>query len=713
MRILKRNGSLQAFDSNKIRRAVVMAFHASETPVPELDNLLDAVVEGISKQPGDTISVEVIQDIVESVLMASGYHEVAKKSILYRDFRARFRATKLSVDTTLISEYVQAAKYARYRPDLGRREVYSETVDRVVAMHTLLYPNHKDIIDSAFSSVYTKEVLPSMRSMQFAGPAIWNENARLYNCAYTLCQRPRVFSEIFYLLLCGVGVGYSVQWKHIRQLPRMARKHDVVSHFTIPDTIEGWACALEHLIQCAINGYYAEFDYSLIRPAGSPLRVSGGRAPGHLPLKEMLEKVRRLLPRGRQMRPIEVHDIICHTAEAVLSGGIRRSSLISLFSPDDTEMMYAKASGNFDPSCLNTQRMMANNSVMLLRSGSQHALDTAISLAVDGYGEPGFYFSDDEDHGPNPCGEIGLDPGNGFQFCNLTEINGATCRSADDFHSRCRDAAIIGTLQAGYTNFKYLTPETQERCERDALLGVSITGIMDQPDLLTDERVLREGANVVKMHNAFVSAKLGINKAVRLTTVKPSGTASLLLGCVGSGIHLHHSKRYFRRITANPNERPYQYFRSLNPHMCQVKGNGDSVITFPVETRGLTLRDMEPLDFLRKVGTVYKCWVEPGTAHGRLTHNVSCTVTVDDPKKLLDYIWKNRDTFAALSFAPPTLDKIYPFAPRESVVSESDEIAWNGLIKLAKTVDWRKLREDEDNTKPTNEPACAGGVCEI
>lgn len=555
------------------------------------------------------------------------------------------------------------------------------------------------------------------------------------NCSFTLIDRIRAFQEIFYLLLCGCGVGYSVQWRHVEKLPKLGIVNESdVRHFVIPDTIEGWADALGYLFQSYLEGFYAEFSYHQIRPEGSPLKTSGGKAPGHLPLKRCIERVRRVLrnAQGRKLRPIECHDIICFIAEAVLAGGIRRSSLICLFSPEDTEMLYAKAKGQFDPvNGINPQRVMANNSAIFLRDKVNWSdFERVLRIAAEGWGEPGFFFTNNLDYGCNPCGEIGLNPViqrliegaikklTGISFCNLSEVNIAACATVEEFLLACRAAALIGTLQAAYTDFPYLGEITEEIAKQEALIGVGLTGMVDNPDLSTNTRVLRDGAQMVVKTNQEWARKLGINVAARCTTVKPSGTSSLWLGCVGSGIHPHHARRYFRRITANPLEPPAQYFKKVNPHAVEVKPDGDWALVFPVEapSNAITVKEERAVDFLNRVFLTFENWIVPGTARPDsspgLTHNVSCTVTVreDELEEVQRTVWENRHRVAAMSFAPYSLDTIYPHAPREEV---HDEGRWNELISLWKPVDWSSFKEESDETNLGAVVACEGAACEI
>ncbi len=621
-------------------------------------------------------------------------------------------------DPNAIADYIHATKYARYIPEAQRRETFVETVDRVKSMHMTNFPGMEGFIKTAFEKVYDKKVLPSMRSMQFAGDPIQKHNARMYNCSFTLIDRPRVFAEITYLLLCGCGVGYSVQKQHVAQLPRFKKVDPtLVCHHTIDDSIEGWSEAVNSLIQGHIHGYYVEFNYNQIRPAGSDLS-SQCKAPGHWNLKISLENVRAVLSKvnNRKIRPIECHDVICHLSTSVLAGGIRRSSLMALFSFDDKQMMYAKCGENFQFDGDNSQRALANNSVVLTQENTFEDFQSIIAINKDNFGDPGFVFLKDLDTGTNPCGEIVLYPkdgrGNtGFAFCNLVEINAATCETKSSFISACESASVISTLQAAYNQFPYLGEVTENITKRDPLVGVSITGMMDKPWIFEAD-LLKMGANTVRGVNELIANSIGIRPSSRCTCIKPSGTSSLELGCVASGIHPHHAKRYFRRITANLLEEAASHFRKKNPHMIEHKTDHEVSIVFPVQTDGLTKDELTTKDFLDKIFLVYQTWVQSGTS-GNTSHNISCTVSVkeDEWDWITQYVWENRGLIGGMTFFPDAADDQIPFCPRQAVKTEEDEKRFQELIDKYQPVDYRTLVE----TEGTNiyDVACDTEACSL
>lgn len=733
--VRKRDGqTLQSFDSMKIRDAVLAAWLDAEKKPADLSKVMAVESFVSSSLSEEVVDVERIQDAVEVGLMRVNEYEVAKAYILYREKRANARKARKSPDPLAISEYIHASKYARHIPMEFRRELYHETVGRGEEMHLRRFAHIPSLLPKirlAYDMVRAKRVLPSMRSMQFGGPAIEANNNRMYNCTATLVDRPRVFSEAMFLLLSGCVVGYSVQFYHVEKLPPIAHVDSKwVVHHVIQDSIEGWADAIDVLINSYITGYTVEFAYHLIRAAGVPLKTSGGRAPGHLKLKEALERIRGVLhaAQGTSLRPIQCHRIMCHLADAVLSGGIRRSAMICLFSLDDSEMMNAKSDRDWftkEPWFAN-----ANNSVVLVRDSVQEKQFRRIFGKTRNFGEPGILFVSSIDHVTNPCCEIGLDPilvaedgtrYTGWAFCNLCEINAALLKSRQDFMEAAWAATLIGTLQASYTEMPYLGWVSEGIARRDALLGVGMTGMQESPDIACDPKLQREVAQSIVIWNAAIAELIGINPAARTTTVKPSGTTTLELGIRASGIHSAHDRRYIRRVIADELEVVFQKFRETNPRMCQVMPNGKWVIEFPVETppNARVRSDFSALSFMEQVRSTQQNWVVPGTVRESavpgLRHNVSNTVTVRDGEweDVQDFIWKNRWDLTGISLLSDYGDTIYPFAPFESVKTEAQERRWNELIEAYTPVDYTTMYEVEDGTALTQEAACAGGACAI
>jgi len=581
--------------------------------------------------------------------------------------------------------------------------------------------------------------------LQFGGKAVLANNCRLYNCSFSHIDRFDVFSEAMFLLLSGCGVGYSVQFDHVEKLlPIGYIDQKKVAHHVIEDSIEGWADALKALCQSFQNGINVEFSYHKIRPAGSLLKTSGGRAPGHLKLKESLENTRSVLfaAQGRKLRPIECHKILCHAADAVLSGGIRRSAMICLFSYDDSEMMNAKT-GSWHKD--NPWFANANNSVVLKRDEIKKKHFKRIFQMTKQWGEPGFYFTNNFDYGTNPCSEIGLFPVltiddhlkdelekqkinvevgtfyTGWAFCNLCEINAAKFTCYEDFEVAAKAATLIGTIQATYTKMPYLGWVSECLAKRDALLGIGMTGMLDASDISCNPEFQKKVANKIKEWNVEYAARLGIRPATRTTCIKPSGTTSLELNCVGSGHHAHHARRYIRRVTADELEPVFQAFKAINPQMCIRKPDGKWVIEFPVEApaRAIIKDDLSAIKFLEMVKSTQQNWVIPGTADELvapgLTHNVSNTVMVrpDEWDAVLDYLWVSREFFTGVTLLASSGDKDYAFSPNEAISTSADEQRWNDILLNYQNVDYTTLIENEDGTHVSMEPACAGGYCSI
>ena len=618
---------------------------------------------------------------------------------------------KDKVARDILSDITVHMKYARYLPKKERRETWKEIVNRNKAMHIKKYPELKDEINAAYKMVYDKKVLPSMRSMQFGGKPIEVAPNRIYNCAFAPIDDWRVFGEIMFLLLGGTGVGYSVQSHHVEKLPSINKPTSKrTRRFLINDSIEGWADAVKALVRSYFQGSSKlRFDYSDIRPKGARLVTSGGKAPGPQPLKECLVKLQGMFEakeNGDKLSTIEAHDMICHIADAVLAGGIRRAALISLFSADDQEMISAKA-GNWWEA--NPQRGRANNSVVLLRHRitKEFFQDLWERVRESGSGEPGFYFSNDKDWGTNPCCEIALRP---YQFCNLTEVNVSDVESQGELNSRVRAAAFIGTLQAGYTDFHYLRDIWRRTTEKEALIGVSMTGIASGKVLELDTT---EASKVVMMENERVAKLIGVNKAARTTTVKPAGTTSLTLG-TSSGIHAWHNDYYIRRIRVGKNEAIYTHLLVNHSDMIEdeyFRPHDTAVISVPQKAPdGAIMRTESALSLLKRVAKISKEWVSPGTRRGQNTHNVSATISIKDAEwaDVGEWMWDNRDVYNGLSVLPHD-GGTYRQAPFEDCSKETYE----AMLATLEKVDLTKVIELEDNTNLADQAACAGGACEI
>jgi|TARA_R110002020_G_scaffold194354_9_gene395139 ribonucleoside-triphosphate reductase len=618
-----------------------------------------------------------------------------------------------------LMDYAFVSKYARWIADKKRRETWKETNNRVRGMMLDKYAELglDDEINWAYDMMYKKRCLGSQRALQFGGDPILKHNARMYNCVTSYCDRLRFFQECMYLLLCGCGTGFSVQGHHIDKLPSLVKQKDGSKKFTIPDSIEGWSDAIGVLISSYFDqselfpeytGKDVSFDFSKIREAGSPLGSSAGKAPGPEPLKKAIKNIKRVLDAAlkdfefchssiRKLEPIQAYDIVMHSADAVISGGVRRSATICVFSPDDEKMSSAKTGNWFTE---NPQRGRSNNSAILLRGETTKEQFSGLMKSVKEFGEPGFVWSDSTELIVNPCVEIGMWPvdettgESGWQGCNLSTVNCAKVENKKDFLEAVRAATIIGTLQAGFTTFPYLGEASERIFAREALLGVSGTGWMESAEICLDPEVQKEGAKLVKQVNKDLSKKIGINQAARLTCVKPEGTASCILG-TSSGIHPHHAKRYIRRVQANKLEDIYKHFNDTNPRACEESvwsaNESDDVISFCIEVPAgsKTKNQIGALELLEYVKSTQQNWVIPGTNKSLCTqpwlvHNVSNTINIKPSEwdDVESYIYKNRKYFCGISLLPVTGDKDYPQAPFTAIYLPSEQVAFYGDASL-------------------------------
>lgn len=610
----------------------------------------------------------------------------------------------------ILSDITVFTKYAKFNPEKKRRETWEELCYRNRNMHLDKYPSLQTEITNLYNDfVIPKKVLPSMRSMQFAGKPIEVSPNRVYNCCFLPIDDYRAFGETMFLLLGGTGVGYSVQSKHVEKLPEI-HKPTKKRRYLIGDSIEGWADAVKALVKSYFKGTsLPDFDFSDIRQKGAKLVTSGGKAPGPEPLKECLFNLQKILDRkenGEKLSTLEVHDMICFIADAVLAGGIRRAALISLFDVDDEDMLTCKFGNWWE---LNPQRARSNNSAVVVRHKvtEEKFNELWTKIKASGSGEPGIYFTNNADWGSNPCCEIALRP---FQFCNLTEVNVDNVADQEDLNARVKAAAFLGTLQAGYTDFHYLRDIWRRTTEKDALLGVSMTGICSGKVLGLD---LEEASSVVKTENSRVAAIIGINPAARTTCVKPAGTTSLVLGC-SSGIHAWHDPYYIRRMRLGKNEAIYGYLSENHPELVEdefFKPQSQAVVSVPVEApAGSIFRNESAIDMLERVKKFSTEWVNAGHIKGENTHNVSATVSLKDDEweEVGKWMWKNRECYNGLSVLPFDGGQ-YKQAPHETISKEEYE----KLSKSLTNVDLTKVIEEEDNTDLKGEIACAGGKCDL
>ncbi len=619
----------------------------------------------------------------------------------------------MDISAKILSDIVVYTKYAKYNKQLKRRETFEEIVDRNLKMHINKFRGNVELIkeiNEAYRYVYDRKILPSMRAMQFSGRPIDLTPSRQFNCSYLAINNIAAFSETMFLLLGGTGVGFSVQRHHIEKLPPIKKpSKGKTRRYVIADNIEGWADAIKMLMKSYFLGKpEPRFDYSDIRPKGAELITSGGKAPGPQPLKDCIHHIKGILDTkedGEQLKSIEVHDIICHIADAVLAGGIRRAACISLFDLDDEDMLTCKFGNWWE---LNPQRGRANNSVLILRHKITEEEFKKLwkRIEMSGSGEPGFVFSNDKEYGVNPCCEIAL---KSEQFCNLSEANISDVNTQEELNNRVRAATTIGTLQASYTDFHYLRDSWKKNTEKDALLGVSLTGVASGTFKNLD---LTEAAKIVNEQNEKIAKMCGINKASRTTCLKPSGTASLVFGC-SSGIHAYHDSYYVRRIRIGKDESIYSYLKDNCPNLLvdDLMNNKQGIIEIPVKApENAMIRTESPIELLERIKHFSENWVKKGFHKGENNHNVSATVSIkDDEWEVVgDWMWKNRDSYNGLSVLP-FFGGSYVQAPFESITKDEYEKRFKDLVQI----DLSQIIEEKDNTDLQGEIACSGSGCDL
>lgn len=620
-------------------------------------------------------------------------------------------------NSRILSDYITAAKDCKVVN--GKKETYVEACDRMLGMHAVKYAAFPEVLrelDRIRPMLHNREIMGSRRAFQFGGEPILKKNARIYNCGFSFCDRPRFFQELFWLLLCGTGCGFSVQKRHVSRLPKVNRGL-ASAPYVIEDTIEGWADAAGALIGHHLSAeIYPIFDYSQIRSKGAALSSGAGLAPGPGPLRHALEAVDALLtevPNGTALTPLDCFDIAALLSEAVLSGGVRRSAMIVLFDKDDQALLRAKTGDwwRFAP-----HRARANISALYLQGeASRDEIDEILTWTRQ-YGEPGISFQKDLDHGANPCHEIGLrgktDSGeSAWQFCNLATVNVTTCATSLDFDQRVRAATFLATLQAGYTDFPYLGKASEELTRSEALIGVSLCGPRDRPDLVSPA-LLRNGARVVKIDNAHWARRIAINPAARTTTIKPEGTASLVFGAA-SGAHARFARRYIRRVRAKKSELVAQHFAALNPHaVVQDETDPDGwVLEFAIESppNARVQKEQSAIEQLEFGLLLRQHWVLPGRRYGDLDNNVSLTVTVREHEweGVAEWMHVHQEHLGGVSFMPHD-ETVYVQPPHEAC--EPEDPRFLELLEKTVAVEYSDVLHSPEVEQ---EAACAGGVCEL
>jgi len=609
----------------------------------------------------------------------------------------------------VLGDLTIARTYAKTKEN-GKKETWDEVSERYLNFMAGEYPYLKEAIFSKGGYIKNKMIVPSMRLLQFSDVAKRN-HVRGYNCSYINVTSYEAFRELPWLLSCGAGVGVGLLKRFTDQIPKICEGFEVTS--IVEDTKEGWAYSFENLIK----NPKLQFDYSLLRPAGSPLVSSGGVASGPEPLIKAHEEIRKILKNrvGDNLKPIDVLDIVCLQAESIVSGGSRRSAIISLFDADDEEMLKAKTGNWFDT---HLHRSKSNNSAVIFREDpeAKEKLEYIMGMAISGWGEPGVVWhvgrsedvSDEEFQGVNPCAEISLCS---QSFCNLSEVLAPNCHTKSEFIESVKAAAFFGTLQAGLTEFPFLNPKWVENAKRDALLGVSITGQAMAQELLSSE-TLREGAEAVKRENEHIASIIGINPAKRTTCVKPSGTTGAALG-VTSGIHAAHSKFFIRRVRANK-ESPLGKYLIDNFGIVEggfveqdIYNTRDVVFSVPCKVDNTITRDEGVISLLERSKMVKTNWINPGHREGLETHNVSITASYKDEEKdgMLKWFWDNRELYRGISILKD--DNDYPQLPYEQISEER----YSELVEVFPEIDVEGIIYEDSSRM--QQVACSGGSCEV
>ncbi len=740
--IKKRDGRIVLFDPKKIIEAIAAAgSETGELKREEAARLAFQVSEELeAKYDGHTVpTVEQVQDIVEEVLMKSNWPMTAKAYIIYRQEHAKLRVTRRAVPEKVselaaiskkyfrnqLAEFVYYSTYSKWLPGEGRRETWMETVGRYVDFMRenigsgLTVDEYNDITQAMLKM----DVLGSMRLLWGSGQAARATNVCAYNCSFIAPSNWRDLGEIMYVLMCGTGVGFSVERQTIEQLPIVRRQTGVkLFPHTVVDSKEGWSDALVLGLNTWSQGKDIEFDYSRVRPQGARLKTMGGRASGPGPLKSLLEfsRERMFKRQGRRLTTLDVHDIICKIGEVVVMGGVRRSALISLSDLDDSEMRDAK-NGQFY--LTHPERSMANNSAVYNEKPKlAQFLDEWINLMKSGSGERGIFnrgglekqlparrwplFQNDAATcGTNPCGEIIL---KSKQFCNLTEVVARPEDTEETLKRKVRLATILGTYQASLTHFPYLSNEWKQHCEEEALLGVSITGQWDSLNVRNGE-ILQKLRTVALETNQEYAKKFGINPSTCITCVKPSGNTSQLTDA-SSGMHPRHAKFYIRRVRIESHNPLFHMLKNMNvpykPEVGQVDGQaGTYVLEFPIKAPdgAIVKNDITALDQLTHWKNLKSNFTE---------HNPSVTVSVSEDEwlKVGNWVYENWDLVGGLSFLPRN-DHVYQLAPYEEI----SQAKYEELAAKFPQIDFSNIvsYEYDDQTEGAKELACVGGVCEL
>ncbi len=741
--VKKRDGRLVSFNQELITRAIMKAMAATgEGKEEDARRVSDGVLKELKKKykPDYILNIEEIQDIVETALIMMDYPKTAKAYILYRQKRAEVREKRREIPEEVrkleaeskkyfrnpLGEFIYYRSYSRWLDSGDRRETWVETVDRYISFmkenlgKRLKEKEYQEIREA----ILKQEVMPSMRLMWSAGRACRRSNVTAYNCSFIAPSKLKDFAEIMYILMCGGGVGFSIEQQTVQLLPQVKKQTGgKLSDFIVEDSKEGWADALTMGLKTWYEGKDVKFDFSKLRPMGARLKTMGGKSSGPEPLIELLQFSRRkiLARQGRRLEPINVHDVVCKIGEVVVMGGVRRSSLISLSDLEDKDMREAKT-GQFY--LTEPQRMLANNSVAYNeKPTAAQFMEEWLALARSGTGERGIFNrgglkkqmperrwkkfkKDAATSGSNPCGEINL---KSKQFCNLTEIIARPEDNLKTLLQKARIATIVGTYQSTLTYFPYLSEEWKKNCEEERLLGVSITGQWDCPAVRHPKILSKLREKTIKV-NKIYAKKFGINHSTAITCVKPSGTVSQLVDAA-SGIHPRHSQYYIRRVRISVTDALFQMLKDQKiPYHPEVGQTFDSattyVIEFPIKAPGAIFKnDLTAIEQLNYWKIVKDNYTE---------HNPSVTISIgkDEWIEVANWVYNNWDLIGGLAFLPrEENNRVYALAPYEEITEEK----YNEMVKSLPEIDFSQIMvyEKEDETQGAKELACAGNVCEI
>lgn len=614
----------------------------------------------------------------------------------------------------VLSDFVIYDRYAGFVDSEHRRETWKEVCKRYRDFMASKYPLEEAQIDECMPWLENKQALPSSRLLQFAGVAADKNPARAFNCAYIPIIGPRDVAELFWLSLSGCGVGLSVQKTHTFTSNWWQSKPEgKPRRWLVADSIEGWADAVRILLESyKWDNPYArpiEFDYRDVRRKGARIRGANGYAPGHKPLERSLERIRAILHNNTlsYLTPLQLFDICCHAADAAVSGGVRRSALITLFDADDEEMLNCKTGEWWKT---NPQRARSNNSAVLVRGETTEEDFFRLWKRIEesGTGDPAFLWTNSRDFGTNPCAEVGLRP---YQFCCLSTVNMAKAENEDDLATAASVATYFGTLQAGLTDFNYLRPEWRDTAEEDALVGVSLCGTADTP-WLTEEILKRVSSFSVEM-NQLSAYHIGINSAARCTVIKPEGTASKVFGAA-SGCHTSWAPFYIQRVKVTKDSPIHKYLLEKVPTLVEDSFTEpeSALLSLPIRAKGMTRQDETNIEFLERIKTLYKGWILPGHVSGDDTNNVSATVSVKDGEweEIGRWCWKNRDSYRSISFFPyyGGTHKQMPWEEcTEEVVGTMEEYLAEANL------DFSEVKEKYNTIDRAGEVACVGGECEL